>query len=45
MRKHGISLDFESLEIVICKKLRMPALPEGEGATTAEIKPKNACRK
>jgi hypothetical protein len=42
MRKHGISLNFESLEIVIHGKLRMPTLPEGEGATTAKIKPKNA---
>jgi hypothetical protein len=41
MRKHGISLDFESLEIVIRRKLCMPTLPEGEGATTAKIKPKN----
>jgi hypothetical protein len=31
LRRHGISLDFESQEIVIRGKLRIPALPEGEG--------------
>ena len=37
LRKHGISLDFNSQEIVIRGKLRIPALPEGEGE--AEAKP------
>jgi len=37
LRKHGISLDFERQEIVICGRLRIPALPEGEGE--AEAKP------
>jgi Retroviral aspartyl protease len=40
MRKHGISLDFERQEIVIRGKLRIPALPEGEGEAAA--KPKTA---
>ena len=31
LRRHGISLDFESQEIVIRGKLRIPALSEGEG--------------
>lgn len=31
LRKHSISLDFESQEIVIRGKLCIPALPEGEG--------------
>jgi hypothetical protein len=35
--KHGIQLDFETQEIVIHRKLRIPALPEGEG--TAMVKP------
>ena len=34
--KHRIQLDFETQEIVICGKLRIPTLPEGEGATTAK---------
>jgi len=37
LRKHGISLDFNSQEIVIRRKLCIPALPEGEGE--AEAKP------
>ena len=37
LRKHGISLDFNSQEIVIHGKLRIPTLPEGEGE--AEAKP------
>ena len=37
LRKHGISLDFEHQEIVICGRLCIPALPEGEGK--AEEKP------
>jgi len=32
LRKHSIMLDFENQEIVICGKLRIPALPKGEGA-------------
>ena len=40
LRQHGIALDFENLEIVVCGKLRIPALPEGEGESTA--KPKTA---
>jgi hypothetical protein len=41
MRKHGIILDFETQEIVICSKLHILALPEGEGATTADRSPRN----
>src|ERR1700729_3086394 len=41
MRKHGIILDFETQEIVIRGKLRIPALPEGEGAATAGRSPRN----
>ena len=37
LRKHRISLDFEHQEIVICRRLRIPTLPEGEGE--AEAKP------
>ena len=29
LRKHGISLDFDNQEIVICGKLHISALPEG----------------
>jgi hypothetical protein len=36
LRKHGISLDFEFQEIVIHGKLRIPALPEGEGASATK---------
>ena len=36
LRKHGISLDFDTQEIVIHGKLRIPALPEGEGTTAAK---------
>jgi len=36
LRKHGISLDFETQEIVIRGKLRIPALIEGEGTTAAK---------
>ena len=36
LRKHGISLDFESQEIVIRGKLRIPALLEGEGASATK---------
>ena len=32
LRKCGISLDFQFQGIVICGKLHIPALPEGEGA-------------
>ena len=32
LRKHGISLDFQFQDIVIHGKLRIPTLPEGEGA-------------
>jgi Retroviral aspartyl protease len=35
--KHGIQLDFETQEIVIHGKLRIPALPEGEGSATATM--------
>jgi len=38
MRKHGISLNFETQEIIICGRLRIPTLPEGEGE--AAVKPK-----
>jgi hypothetical protein len=31
LRKHGIMLDFNHDEIIICGKQRIPALPEGEG--------------
>src|SRR6202000_903637 len=31
LRRHGISLDFESQEIVIRGKLRIPTLSDGEG--------------
>jgi len=37
LRKHGIFLDFERQEIVIHRRLCIPALPEGEGE--AEAKP------
>jgi hypothetical protein len=33
LRKHGVSLDFEFQEIVICGKLHIPTLPEGEGTS------------
>jgi hypothetical protein len=35
LTRHGISLDFETHEIVIRGKLRITALPEGKGAETA----------
>ncbi len=38
MRKHGISLDFETQEIVIRGTLRIPALLEGEGEAAAKPK-------
>jgi Retroviral aspartyl protease len=38
MRKHGISLDFKTQEIIICGKLCIPALPEGEGEAAAKPK-------
>jgi len=43
LRKHGIMLDFNHNEIVICGKQRIPALPEGEGAAVASkaLPPKN----
>ena len=41
MRRHGIILDFETQEIVIRSKLRILALPEGEGAATASRSPQN----
>ena len=41
MRRHGMILDFETQEIVIRGKLRIPALPEGEGAVTANRSPQN----
>ena len=34
LRKYGISLDFKFQDLVICRKLHIPALPEGEGETT-----------
>jgi hypothetical protein len=41
MRKHGIALDFESDEIVIRGKLRIPALPIGGGtAVTTAVTPR-----
>ena len=36
LRKHGISLDFQFQEIVLHGKLHIPALPEGEGASTTK---------
>src|ERR1700691_540310 len=36
LRKHGISLDFEIQEIMICRKLHIPTLIEGEGTTAAK---------
>ena len=36
LRKHGISLDFQFQEIVICGKLHIPALPEGEGTSVTK---------
>ena len=33
LRKHGISLDFQFQNIVIHRKLHIPTLPEGEGAS------------
>src|SRR6202050_1218286 len=36
LRKDGISLDFETQEIVIHGKMRIPALIEGEGTTAAK---------
>ena len=38
MRKHGIFLDFETQEIIICGRLHIPALPEGEGEAAAKPK-------
>jgi hypothetical protein len=35
LTRHGISLDFETHEIVIRGKHRITALPEGEGAEMA----------
>jgi hypothetical protein len=39
MRKHRIILDFETQEIVICGKLCILALSEGDGAATAGRSP------
>ena len=36
LRKHGISLDFETQKIVIHSKLCIPALLEGEGNPTVK---------
>ena len=36
LRKHGISLDFQFQDIVIHGKLRIPALPEGEGMSATK---------
>ena len=36
LHTHGIALDFESQEIMICGKLCIPALPEGEGIPTTK---------
>ena len=36
LRKHGISLDFQFQDIVICRKLCIPTLPEGEGMSTTK---------
>jgi hypothetical protein len=40
LRKHGIMLDFDHNEIVIRGKLRIPALPKGEGAAVANNSPR-----
>ena len=36
LRKHGISLDFQFQDIVIHRKLHIPSLPEGEGASATK---------
>src|ERR1700742_2549188 len=41
LRRHGISLDFESQEIVIRGKLRIPALSEGEGTAATVSFPRS----
>jgi len=38
MRKHRIFLNFETQEIVICGKLCIPVLLEGEGKAAAKPK-------
>ncbi|KIM72172.1 hypothetical protein PILCRDRAFT_16386 [Piloderma croceum F 1598] len=40
LRKHGIMLDFDHNEIVICGKMCIPALPKGEGAAVANNSPR-----
>ena len=41
LRRHGISLDFESQEIIIRGKLCIPALSEGEGTTATVSFPRS----
>ena len=36
LRKHGILLDFQFQDIVICGKLCIPTLPEGEGVSATK---------
>jgi hypothetical protein len=37
LTKHGISLDFQFQDIIICGKLHIPALPEGEGVSAMKL--------